>query len=389
MLFLILILPGTFIFGVLLYGVIFRRRGGAQRTALKALGYDVEGKRIVGFFHPYCNAGGGGERVLWTALAAMQRQEQDMFYVVYSGDIDATKDEIIAKAKSRFAITLDPETLHFVFLKSRTLVESKTWPYFTLLGQSVGSMYLVWEAMSSLMPDLYIDTMGYAFTFFVVTLLCKIPVGAYVHYPTISTDMLDRVRSRKTWHTNANRVAESTILSGVKLFYYRIFMYYYATALRCASFLMVNSSWTKAHVDSILKHDDPLLDLLIKLVLWPLMLLLSSHQYPEYATIVYPPCDTRELAQFPLEGREHIILSVAQFRPEKDHFAQLQAYAELLQSHPEYKASSKLVLIGGARNEEDEARVTKSRTTHPIPNPAFRKLGHGYPERLRPWGYGR
>lgn len=25
------------------------------------------GKTFIGFFHPYCNAGGGGERVLWVA----------------------------------------------------------------------------------------------------------------------------------------------------------------------------------------------------------------------------------------------------------------------------------------------------------------------------------
>ena len=27
---------------------------------------------LFGFFHPYCNAGGGGERVLWVAIKALQ-----------------------------------------------------------------------------------------------------------------------------------------------------------------------------------------------------------------------------------------------------------------------------------------------------------------------------
>lgn len=27
---------------------------------------------VVGIFHPYCNAGGGGERVLWAAVNAIQ-----------------------------------------------------------------------------------------------------------------------------------------------------------------------------------------------------------------------------------------------------------------------------------------------------------------------------
>lgn len=51
---------------------------------------------------------------------------------------------------------LDPSTIHFVFLKHRHVVEDSYWPRFTLLGQSIGSMYLAWEAMTELMPDLYI-----------------------------------------------------------------------------------------------------------------------------------------------------------------------------------------------------------------------------------------
>ena len=44
--------------------------------------------------------------------------------------------------------------------------------------------------------------------------------------------------------------------------YYRLFMYHYALALRRSSLLMVNSSWTKNHVGSILAYSDPLLDLI-------------------------------------------------------------------------------------------------------------------------------
>ena len=29
-------------------------------------------KFSVGFFHPFCNSGGGGERVLWSAIKAVQ-----------------------------------------------------------------------------------------------------------------------------------------------------------------------------------------------------------------------------------------------------------------------------------------------------------------------------
>lgn len=114
--------------------------------------------------------------MLWTAIALMQRTEPDVISVIYSGDTDASKEQIIAKAKvrplvfpapplhchlppcakARFDITLEPHSLHFVFLESRWLVEDRAWPRFTLLGQSLGSMYLAWEALSKFIPDLYI-----------------------------------------------------------------------------------------------------------------------------------------------------------------------------------------------------------------------------------------
>ncbi len=63
------------------------------------------------------------------------------------------------------------------------------------------------------------DTMGYAFTFPVVSLLGNIPIGAYVHYPTISTTMLSRVRSRAQGVTNSEAISSSALLSHGKLLY--------------------------------------------------------------------------------------------------------------------------------------------------------------------------
>ncbi|KAF8158434.1 mannosyltransferase [Crassisporium funariophilum] len=345
------------------YSRRLRAANRTRRAALLAdLGYsDGDKKRVVGFFHPYCNAGGGGERVLWTAIAAMQRTDPDIVSAVYSGDVDVTKEQIISKVKARFDITLESTSLHFVFLQSRHLVEDSSWRRFTLLGQSLGSMYLAWEAMTKLIPDLFIDTMGYAFTFHVVSFLGRIPIGAYVHYPTISTDMLARVRSRKSWHTNNNNISTSLVLSQGKLLYYRLFMYYYSLSLRTSSFLMVNSSWTKNHIDSILQHSDLALDVIHMLPPLFLIKLFIPSRAPRHARIVYPPCDTREMGKLPLTNRERVILSVAQFRPEKDHPAQLRAFHRLLELHPEYARKGdqyvKLVLVGGSRNSDDAQRV--------------------------------
>jgi len=336
------------------------------------VGFRKEAYRFLSPLLPISNAGGGGERVLWTAIAFIQRTERNAVSIVYSGDTDASKEEILKKVKSRFDITLSPSSLHFVFLESRHYVEDAAWPRFTLLGQSLGSMYLAWEAMSKFIPDLYIDTMGYAFTFHIVAWLAGVPIGAYVHYPTISTDMFARVQSREQWHTNTGSISSSLFLSKGKLLYYRFFMYIYSQTLRRASFLMVNSTWTKNHVDSILKHNDSLFEtphIALHALFTPFSLLssilvpsLSAYKSvtPDEAKIVYPPCDTRAMTDFSLQGREHIILSIAQFRPEKDHATQVRALGELLRDHPEYKdgpSRVRLVLIGGVRNDDDSSRV--------------------------------
>ncbi|KAG2069040.1 mannosyltransferase [Suillus decipiens] len=343
-----------------------KRSAQARHAIIKNLGIPITSNpQFIGFFHPYCNAGGGGERVLWTAVAATQRAHPNCVSLVYTGDVDVTKEQIIAQVEARFDISLDPKSLHFVFLKKRRLVEDATWPRFTLLGQSLGSMILAWEALTQVIPDLYIDSMGYAFTFHVVAFITRgsIPMGAYVHYPTISTDMLARVKARKVGHTNRGDVAGSLVLSRGKMWYYRFLMYHYSLALSHPSFIMANSSWTKNHVDAILSHTDPVMNvihLLNPLFAFRLFTTAFKGSKKREAKIVYPPCNTREMAQFPLDSRERIILSIAQFRPEKDHPAQIRAFAQLLADHPTYTSgtsSVKLFLLGGARNADDHARV--------------------------------
>jgi alpha-1,2-mannosyltransferase len=109
-------------------------------------------------------------------------------------------------------------------------------------------------------------------------------------------------------------------------------MYHYALALRRSSFLMVNSSWTKNHVDGILAYSDPFLDLIHLPFAFIGGLFLSlarplapssptrTHVTPKQAKIVYPPCDTNALSHLPLERRPSLLLSLAQFRYEKLSF---------------------------------------------------------------------
>src|SRR5258705_13269328 len=73
--------------------------------------------------------------------------------------------------------------------------------------------------------------MGYAFTYPMVSLLARIPIGAYVHYPTISTDMLARVRSRQPWHTNDDQISSSAVLSRMKLMWVHLFPFIWSVIL--------------------------------------------------------------------------------------------------------------------------------------------------------------
>lgn len=53
-----------------------------------------------------------------------------------------------------------------------------------------------------------------------------------------------------------------------------------------------------------------------------------------------------------------MIVSVAQFRPEKDHALQLKSLARLFEKYPQWKeAKVELVLIGSSRNEGDAKRI--------------------------------
>jgi len=143
----------------------------------------------IAFFHPYCNAGGGGERVLWQCVLGVLERWPAATVHIYTGDTDATPEQIIGNAEKCFGLVLPQESVKFVYLSSRVLVEAKCYPVFTLLGQSLGSMILGFEALWKFKPAYFVDSMGYAFTYLLAN-LCGCDVISYVHYPTISTDML-------------------------------------------------------------------------------------------------------------------------------------------------------------------------------------------------------
>ncbi|BES87779.1 Glycosyl transferases group 1 [Nesidiocoris tenuis] len=324
----------TAVFGYIYLSVKYFQRARKRSKA--------EGRPpCVAFFHPYCNAGGGGERVLWCAIDALQTRKPEWKIVVYTGDLNASPDAIIKKVHQTFNISLKDD-IQFVYLHQRRWLEAERYPYFTILGQSLGSVFLGIEALIAFLPDVYIDTMGWSFTLPLFSYVGGCTTACYIHYPTISTDMLKRVISREVTITNKARVAKSPFLSFAKLIYYRMFASLYSWCGSFSDTVMVNSSWTEDHINKI----------------W--------HCCSSGTTVthrVYPPCDTSALKAMPMapdisEGGPIKIMSIGQYRPEKNHPLQLKSMYELRQIVSDAIWDRiKLVIVGSCRNSEDHQRV--------------------------------
>ncbi|THY89800.1 UDP-Glycosyltransferase/glycogen phosphorylase [Aureobasidium pullulans] len=307
-----------------------------------------EWEGIIGFFHPFCNAGGGGERVLWAAIRATQERYPKALCVVYTGDHDVDKDTIIANVENRFNIPLHAPRLTFLYLSTRDFLLAQHWPHFTLLGQSIGSLVVGWDAFNLVVPDIFIDTMGYAFTVaFSHFLFPDVPTGAYVHYPTISTDMLGSLDASGR---GVNAGSGSGWKGKAKKAYWHLFARLYSWIGGEIDVVMTNSTWTQNHIKA----------------LWGSTR--QKRRWTKDTFVVFPPVAVEELEQEievseeSEKSRKKDILYIAQFRPEKDHQNIIMAFAEFLRDRKtDAKDTPRLVLVGSVRDEKDKMLVYKLR----------------------------
>jgi len=304
---------------------------------------------IIGFFHPFANAGGGGERVLFAAIHATQQRYPDALCVVYTGDHDVTKEQILGTAQTRFNITLNTAAVAFLHLTTRDYVLASRYPRLTLLGQSLGSLVLGWDAFNLVVPDVIIDTMGYAFVLALTKWLFPwMPTCAYVHYPTISTDMIDSL-SDKTGSQGLNAGSGKGPVGKMKQFYWLLFANVYSWAGGRIDVVMTNSTWTQRHITS----------------LWTRSRATSGKKVP--ISIVYPPCAVEELHKtIPVDSnserqRNRTLLYISQFRPEKMHATIISSFIKYLKTLDANAEKPKLILAGSVRDDQDEKGVYKLR----------------------------
>lgn len=237
-----------------------------------------------------------------------------------------------------------------LYLTTRKYVISSMYPYMTLLGQSLGSLVVAYDAFNLLVPDVFVDTMGYAFSLaFCKLLFPSVPTGAYVHYPTISTDMLESLDD-KSGMKGVNAGAGAGLRGQLKRKYWLAFARLYGWVGGQVDVVMCNSSWTSAHIKTI----------------WGPMR--SGQKFKEPA-VVFPPTAVSELEssiRVDAESertRQPAILYIAQFRPEKNHPLLLRSFARFLKERQKNPVTAsqpqpKLVLIGSVRHQSpDETHI--------------------------------
>ncbi|CAF2521225.1 unnamed protein product [Rotaria sp. Silwood2] len=288
----------------------------------------------VAFFHPYCKNGGSSERVLWIAIESiLKKYKNDIQIIIYTGDIDITTEKILQCVKERFGIDMEfyESSITFIYLRSRFLIEANYFKILTSLGQNIGSIILGFEAFIRFIPDIYIDSMGYALTYPCFYYLASIPIISYVHYSTINSNIFEQINEEYKAYNNQQSIIKNSLLNKIKLVSYQIYTYVYGWCGRCSKIVYCNSSWTKKHIESIWRS-------------------YCIH-------LVYPPCDIKQFLEMSLINNDEqiikTIVSIGQFRREKNHELQIRAFHQLLQKKSDYRQKLKLTLIGNIRHNED------------------------------------
>ena len=178
--------------------------------------------------------------------------------------------------------------------------------------------------------------------------------------PLFYQDMLQKVRDQRPSYNNASAIASSVTISSIKLIYYQMFALAYSWAGQHAQVVMVNSSWTMQHVKQLWWGET---NSSSRSEVTKSRKRKSGSMRGRNLALVYPPCNTTELLAMDnsidrddrernkskvtpggkREGKEkgkcsisgkRIILSIGQFRPEKDHMLQIRAMKCLLDTYP-------------------------------------------------------
>lgn len=308
--------------------------------------HDPKRRVIYGFFHPYANNGGGGERVLWQAIKATLLADDKNICAIYTTNIEAEPLDILNKAENKFQIDgLDHSRIVFIYLRRfNRLIDGAYWKHFTLIGQLFGTALLTFEAIFELAPDVWIDTQGLPSSYLLVSTSLKIPIMAYTHYPILQLDMFGKLKFQRFADLKKfSIISVRDYLSFGKLVYWSLLYYFYVFLGTKVNIALANGSWTYEHLTRI----------------WTF-----NPAFGHKLEILYPPCGTEYLtANIDVtKPRENKMLYLAQFRPEKRHDLLLLEYGSFLKKN--YPGVTKpteeiptIVYAGSCRTADDTATL--------------------------------
>lgn len=308
---------------------------------------NIERKKLFGFFHPFSYTLGGGEKVLWEAVISTLENNENNIAIIYTFT-PTTKTSVYSILKDvndTFGINFfkqERENLRdrivFIHLpdKYQWLINGNSYKFLSIIGQAIGSIILVFLGFYQLTPDIFIDTIGIPFSYSFIFGLLDIPIISYIHYPTISKDMLNAAKNLPG------------IYGIVKFTYWWILLKLYSINIMFVNIVLFNSTWTGENVKNALTN-------------W------VGNVIDLDKSILYPPCvsyDDENFDKFTIDDilslkRENYITYLAQFRPEKRHKLLINHYKEYLNKSDKTESPYKLVLIGSVREGIDEGYINE------------------------------
>ena len=163
--------------------------------------------KTISFVHPFCSDCGGGEKVLWRMITSLinyyntpKNREMNLPKLkinIISGRKD-DKQVLFNILKTRFGIDLNKQNIintkklvleiELISMKSGYMLRPKN--FLTMLIQILGQFYFAMEIITKVYSDVYCDTTGLPFTYFILKYLGHAKVTTYTHYPFISRDMI-------------------------------------------------------------------------------------------------------------------------------------------------------------------------------------------------------
>ena len=276
--------------------------------------------KTVGLFHVPAHANGGGEKVLWAIVNKLIEEKKYKIYI-YSDIVD--KESMIGKVNRFFGYSIKAEDFNLIQLESGYLTYSDHWTIFSRYLEGLSHYLVTFTALEKFMPDVFIETFTAHFSPIAAKLLNpNIKIITYVHYPYTNTEFV-----RGYWDTlvSSGVSIKTRLFAAWKLVYHYTLYFIYGFMGQFSDVCYTNSSWTQNHMEG---------------------------NWPGKCSILYPPCNVDEFWSQDYDNKKKVVVSLAQFRPEKRHDIQLDMMKYHQERHPESDVVFKI--MGSAKFEDSE-----------------------------------